>query len=170
MKNKLILLLLLPIILFANLLEDFEAKDYNKICTYQNYLLYKNHPKALSLIGFSCVKTDNLFLLPEISYYLRLSKIGRRNGIYFLTLVLEKRLIYSYFFDNDKSIYYFDFPKTDYFLSEIFYDIKHNKIKKAQNLYIIQQKNMTYQIYKKGTFLVIDEIKNDKLIKRHLFR
>ena len=169
MKNKL-LFMLFPLILFANLVDDFKAKQYDKICSYQNYLLYKNNPKALSLIGFACVKTDNLFLLPEISYYLRFSKQGRKNAIYFLTLVLEKRLIYSYFFDNDKSIFYFSFPKTDYFLSVIFNAIKNNQLKRIKNLCIIQKNNLTYQIYKKGTFLVIDEIQNEKLIKRHLFR
>ena len=169
MKNKLIIFIF-PIILFANLLDDFKAKEYNKICTYQNYRLYKNNPKALSVIGFSCVKTDKLFLLPAISYFLRRNKIGRENGIYFLTLVLEKRIIYSYFFDSDKSIFYFNFPKTNYFLSEIFYAIKNKQIKKMNNLYIIQKDDITYQIYEKGTFLAIDEIKNNKIIKRHLFR
>ncbi len=169
MKNKLILMML-PVILLASLLEDFKAHKYAQVCTYQNYRLYMRNPKALSLIGFACVKSDNLFLLPEISYFLRTSKAGRKNAVYFLTLVLEKRLLYSYFFDNDKSIFYFDFPKTNYFLSEIFYAVKNKQIKKTNNLYIFQKDNVTYQIYKKGTFLVIDEIKNDKLIKRHLFR
>ena len=167
---KKIISFLLPLLVFANVITDFKAKKFKKICSFKNYQLYKNNPDFLSLIGFSCVKTDNLFLLPKICYYLRVSKTARRNSVYFLTLVLEKRLIYMYFFDNDKSIFYFNFPKTDYFLSEIFDAIKNKKIQKRDNYYIIQKKNLTYDIYKKGTFLVIDEMKNDKLIKRHLFR
>ena len=167
---KKIIIFLFPLFLLANIVSDFQLKEYKKICVFKNISLYKNNPNLLSLVGFACVKSDNLYLLPTISYYLRKTKIGRENAIYFLTIVLEKRLIYSYFFDNYKNIFYFDFPQTNYFLSDIFRGIKNKKLIKYKNFYIIQENNKVYKIYKKGTFLVIDEIINNKLIKRHLFR
>jgi len=166
---KKIISLLIPFILFASIIDDFKNKNYEKICTVQNYKKYINNSKMLNLIGLACVKIDKLVLLTPISFRLRKDKISRKNSIYFLTLVLEKRLIYSYFFDGNRDIFYFSFPKTNYFLSDIFDAIKNKHFKKEGNIYIIQNKNKIYKIFKNGTFLEIDEYKNNK-IKRHLFR
>jgi len=82
---------------------------------------------------------------------------------------LEKRLLYSYFFDNNNDIFYFSFPPTNYFLSFVFDAIKKGNFTKEKNIYIISKGNKKYKVFKNGTFLEIDEIENNK-IKRHLFR
>jgi len=166
---KKIISLFIPFFLFANIIDDFKNKNYQEICTPQNYRKYVHNYKMLNLIGLACVKSDKLILLLPISYRLRKDKLSRKNSVYFLTLVMQKRLLYSYFFDGNKDIFYFSFPKTNYFLSDVFEAIKDKNFKKEQNIYIIQNKNKIYKIFKNGTFLEIDEIKNNK-IKRHLFR
>ena len=166
---KKIISLFIPFFLFANIIDDFKNKNYSEICTPQNYRKYVHNYKMLNLIGLACVKSDKLVLLLPISYRLRKDRLSRKNSVYFLTLVMQKRLLYSYFFDGNKDIFYFSFPKTNYFLSDVFEAIKDKNFKKEQNIYIIQNKNKIYKIFKNGTFLEIDEIKNNK-IKRHLFR
>jgi len=164
---KKIISLLMPFLLFANILDDFKANK--NICSPENYRKYVKNYNVLSIIGLSCVKNDQLVLLLPISYRLRKSKISRKNSIYFLTLVLQKRLLYSYFFDGSNDIFYFSFPKTDYFLSDVFDAIRNKNFKKEKNIYIIHAKNKTYKVFKNGTFLEIDEYQQNKM-KRHLFR
>ena len=166
---KKIISLLIPFILFASIVDDFKNKNYKKVCSVDNFHKYLDSNKVLNLIGLACVKSDNLYLLPAISYRLRGDKISRKNSIYFLTLVLQKRLLYSYFFDNNKDIFYFSFPKTNYFLSDVFDNIKNKNFKKEKNVYIISLKNKIYKVFKNGSFLEIDEYNKNK-IKRHLFR
>lgn len=166
---KKIISLIIPFMLFANILSDFKAGNYAEICNVKNFHKYLTNKQILNLIALACVKSDKLYLLPAISFRLRGDKVSRKNSIYFLTLVLEKRLLYSYFFDNNNDIFYFSFPKTNYFLSVVFYNIKNKNYKKKGNIYIIHSNDETYKVFKNGSFLEIDEFKNNK-IKGHLFR
>ena len=168
MKNSLILIFMVVNFLFANILTDFKNHNYNDICQIKNIENTKNE-KILSLIGISCVKIDKLYLLPFVIKRLKHTKIGRLNSIYLLTIYMQKKLLYSYFFDN-LNLNNFDLPDTDYLISHIFYEIKHNNYKKLGNIYIIQYDDEIYKVYKKGTKLFVDEYKNNKLIKRHWFR
>jgi len=167
--KKIIISLIIPFILFANIINDFKQRKYKQICTVEMFHKYLTKPKYLSIVGLACVKTDRLFLLPAITYRLRDDKMARKNSIYFLTIVLEKRLLYTYFFDNNNDIFHFSFPKTNYFLSDVFNAIKNKHFKKESDIYIIQEKNKMYKVFKNDTFLEIDEYKKNK-IKRHLFR
>jgi len=167
--KKTIISAIIPLILSANILADFKKAKYQQICTFEMFHKYLTKPKYLSIVGLACVKIDKLFLLPAITFRLRNDKMSRKNSIYFLTLVLEKRLLYSYFFDKNNDIFHFSFPKTNYFLSDVFNAIKNKQFKKESDIYIIQKNNKIYKVFKNDTFLEIDEYKNNK-IKRHLFR
>jgi len=166
---KIIISLLIPFIMFANVIDDFKAGRYKKLCSFKTYSKYNHDTKSLTLIGLSCLKIDKLVLLLPISYWLRKDKLGRKNSIYFLTIVLEKRLLYSYIFDNSNDLFYFSFPKTTYFLSDVFNAIKNRNFIKEKNAYIIKINDKTYKVFKNKSFLEIDEIENNE-IKRHLFR
>jgi len=167
--KKIFISIIIPLILFANIVDDFRKGNYDKICRYSVYKKYFNNYKMLNLVGLACVNSDKLVLLLPISYRLRKDKISRKNAIYFLTLVMQKRLLYSYFFDNNNAIFYFSFPRTNYFLSDVFEAIKNKNFTKENNVYIISTKDKIYKVFKNGTFLEVDEIKNNK-VKRHLFR
>ena len=167
--KKIIISLLAPLFIFANIIDDFKAGKYDKLCTYETYSKYSYDMKSLSIIGLACLKEDKLLLLLPISYWLRKNKLSRKNSIYFLTIVLQKRLLYSYFFDESKDIFYFSFPKTNYFLSDVFNAIKNRQYVVKNNIYIIHTGNKIYKVFKNKSFLEIDEIENNK-IKRHLFR
>ena len=168
MKSKIFIFFLIVNIAFANILTDFKNKNYQKICNIKNINTIKNE-KLLSLIGIGCVKIDRLYLLPFIIRKLKHTKIGRLNSIYLLTIYMQKKLLYSYFFDN-LNLSSFNLPDTDYIISHVFYEIKHNNYKKLGNIYVIQYGDEIYKVYKKGTKLFVDEYKDNKLIKRHWFR
>lgn len=168
MKIKIFLIFLITNLAFANILTDFKNQNYQKICNMKNIETIKNE-KLLSLVGISCVKIDKLYLLPFIIRRLKHTKIGRLNSIYLLTIYTQKKLLYSYFFDN-LNLSNFSLPDTDYIISHVFYKIKNHHFKVEQNVYIVKYNKEIYKIYKKGTKLFIDEYKNNKLIKRHWFR
>lgn len=170
--NKTFLMLFLGLsVLKADIVQDYLNKKYAQICSFKNIKKYANNEKALSIIGVSCIKVDSLYLLPYIINSLKHTNYGRKNAIYFLTILMEKKLLYSYLFDNI-SLDSFSFPMTDYILSYIFEAIKYGNYKKVGDLIIIENKdkNLTYNVYKKRDRMYIDEFKNGKLIKRRWYR
>jgi len=168
MKNSFLILLILLGILKADILIEYKNRNYLKICNFENITKTKDE-KLLSLVGISCVKTDNLYLLPLIFNKLKHTNIGRKNSIYFLTIYMQKKLLYSFVFDNF-SLKGFNLPDTDYILSHIFVKIKNNNYKRKGNMIIINYKDEVIYIYPVEDKMIIDEYKNNKLIKRRWFR
>ena len=166
--NRFFVLIFLLVFLNADILSDFQKHNYFQVCKLDN-ITYTKDEKLLSIIGISCVKSDKLFLLPYVIAKLKFSKTARKNAIYLNTIYMQKRLLYSYFFDNF-SLDGFDLPNTNYIISIVFNKIKNNDYKKEGNVYIIQNKNELIKVYPKNTRLYIDEYINGKLIKRHWFK
>ncbi|GAB6074008.1 hypothetical protein JCM15786_06650 [Nautilia lithotrophica] len=168
---KFFILFLMFNLLNASLVKEYLSKNYHKICSFKNIKKYKNNEKALSIIGVSCIKVDSIYLLPYIINQLKYTDYGRKNAIYFLTILMEKKLLYSYLYDGI-SLKAFSFPMTDYVLSIIFNAIKNDNFKKTGDLIIVEdtKNNKTYNVYKKNDKMYIDEFKNGKLIKRRWYR
>jgi DNA integrity scanning protein DisA with diadenylate cyclase activity len=169
--SKIAVFLLLVNVLNADIVQDYLDKNYKKICSFKNIKKYKSNEKALSIIGVSCTKVDSIYLLPYIINELKYTNYGRKNAIYFITILMEKKLLYSFLYDNI-SLDAFSFPMTDYVLSKIFDAIKHRRYKKIGDLIVIEDKKSktTYNVYKKNDRFFIDEFKNGKLIKRRWYR
>jgi hypothetical protein len=153
----------------ASIIDDYKNKNYEKICTYKNVLTYRKNEKILSIIGDSCVKTDNLYLLPSIIANLKYTSIGRKNAIYFLTIFNEKRLLYSFLFDNF-DISDFSFPQTEYILSVVFDAIKNGKYEKIDNIYLIKKDKFVLRIYKKNDKMIVEKMYKNILLERHWFK
>jgi len=166
--NKFILIFFLFIFGYGSIINDFKNSKYNKICILNNITNTTNE-KLLSIIGISCVKADRLYLIPYILPKLKFSKVARENAIYLATIYMQKRLLYSYLFDN-LSLEGFNLPKTDYIISIIFSKIKNHDYRKDGNVIIITLKNETIKVYPKDTRMYVDEYKNNKLIKRRWFK
>jgi len=162
-------ILFFALFLNASIINDYLNKEYNKICSYKNIFKFRRNEKILSVIGESCVKTDNLYLLPYIIRNLKYTKIGRRNSIYFLIIYNEKKLLYSYLFDN-MDINDFNFPYTQNILSDVFMALKNGNYEKKKDFYIIKKDNYIIKMYKKNDRMIIEKYKNNKLIKRHWYR
>ena len=97
--NRLIFVVFITL-LYGDIKKDFFSKNYSKVCSVKNIYKYKNNDKILSIIGKACLNIDSIYLLPKISKFLIHTKEGRLNSLYFLTIVLQKRLIYNYIFDK----------------------------------------------------------------------
>jgi len=164
-----LILLMMGVGLKADLVGDYLNKKYKKICTYSNIGKYKNNEKALSIIGVACVKIDSLYLLPYIVNKLKHTTYGRKNSIYFLTILMEKKLLYSFLFDK-LSLESFSFPMTDYVLSKIFEAVKYGNYIKEGDTYLIRYDEIQYKLYKQEDKMYIDEYKEGKLIKRRWYR
>ena len=166
--NRIIFLFFITL-LYADIQTDFLNKRYKKVCKLENIYNYRNNDKILSLIGKACLNIDSIYLLPRISKFLIHTREGRLNSLYFLTIVLQKRLIYNYIFDKI-SLNGFNLPMTDYLLSYIFYKIKNNQFTKKENKIIIKKGDITYMLYKDGDKMFVDEYVNNKLIKKRWYR
>lgn len=162
---KLLIILLTNILLFGDVVQDFLNKDYGKVCKSSRIKYYAKNEKILSLIGTACVKSDKLVLLPYVIQGLRKTETGRKNAIYFLTIYTQKRLLYSFLFDNF-SLDGFFLPNTDYILSKVFYAFKRKNYKIVGDKYEIDLNNSKIFVYKYGDKMMVDEIKNGNLIKR----
>ena len=156
-------------LLYGDIKTDFLNKKYSKICTLENIHKYQKNDKILSLIGKACLNIDSIYLLPRISKFLIHTKEGRANSLYFLTIVLQKRLIYNYIFD-EISLDSFDLPMTDYLISYIFHKIKSNEFLKKEGKIVIKKGDITYILYKKKDKMFVDEYINNKLIKQRWYR
>ena len=168
MKTKIFFILLSICFTYANVLNDFKNQNYKNICNIKT-INSLNDEKILSLVGISCVKTDKLYLLPFIIKKLKHTKIGRLNSVYLLTIYMQKKLLYSFMYDN-LILDNFNLPDTDYIISHVFYKIKNKDYKKDKNVIIIHYNDEMIKIYKDGDKLFIDEYKHNKLLKRHWFR
>jgi len=166
--NKLFLFLIFLGFLKANIINEYKNNEFSKICNFKNIYTIKNE-KLLTLVGISCVKTDNLYLLPYIIAKLKHTKSARQNAIYLDTIYMQKRLLYAYFFDKF-SLKGFDLPNTNYIISIIFNKIKNGQYKKQGDIINIYLKKETIKVYPQKNRLIVDEYYKNNLIKRHWFR
>ncbi|WP_456479675.1 hypothetical protein [Nautilia sp.] len=169
--NKILTLTLFVSVSYGGIVEDYLNKKYKKICNFKNIEKFSRNEKALSIVGVSCIKEDSIYLLPYIINKLKKTEYGRKNSIYFLTVYMEKKLLYSYLFDKI-SLKPFSFPMTDYILSFVFESVKAGNYETENGIIVIfdKKRDVTYRFYKKEDKMYIDEYKNKKLIKRRWYR
>ena len=153
----------------ADILKDFVNKKYNEVCNYKNVLQYTKNEKILSIIGFSCLKIDKLFVLPAVVKRLKKTSLGQKNAVYFSTIYLQKKLLLAHFFDN-YPLDGFNFPKSDYLISVVFDHIKSRNYTKEGDKFIINTENASFVVFKDKDKLVINEVFEGKVLKNHWFR
>ena len=169
------ILFLLPILLFSfDLKKEFIKGNYDRVCKVGVKEVFNkkidHNEKLMSVAGVACAKSNNILYLPIFIKRLKKTKIGRINAIYFSVLVLQKKLLYSYFMDNT-DISFYKLPITDHPLSIVVYNISTNNFKKENDKLVIKYKDKTYKVYKRGTKVFVDMYdENNHLIKREWYR
>jgi hypothetical protein len=166
------LFIIIPLFLFSfDFKSQFLAKNYLTVCkTGMNHLnKIKNNEELLSLVGVACAKSDYLIYLPTLVNLLKKTEIGRKNGIYFAVLLLQKKLLYSYMMDNI-DISYYQIPLTDHPLSIVVTAISNKEFEKRGDKLIIKYNNNNYKVYKEGDKVFIDIYNGDNLIESHWYR
>ena len=162
-------LFLIPILVLAGIVDDFKLKKYKKICKWENIKTYSNNEKILSIIGVSCVRSDRIYVLPSIINRLKKLKSSRLNALYFSTIYMQQKLIYS-FLHKDINLKEFSFPKTDYILSALFEKLKKGDFSQKGKKYFIKIGVNKFVLYIKNDKMIIDEYLDKKFIKRHIYK
>ena len=162
-------LFLIPVLVLAGIVDDFKLKKYKKICKWENIKTYSDNEKILSIIGVSCVRSDRIYVLPSVINRLKKLKSSRLNALYFSTLYMQQKLIYS-FLCGDINLKDFSFPKTDYIFSVLFEKLKKGDFSQKGKKYSIKIGLNEFILYIKNDKMVIDEYLNRKLIKRHIYK
>jgi hypothetical protein len=152
------------LLLHADLYEDFslsmKAKEYEKACQIGKTLFYRQErdQKFLALVGQACLKADYIDTLAMIQSRLRESEYARQNAALFSSIVLQKRLIYQFMYD-DTDISSLALPISDHPLSVAFVAIRNKTFTlTSQTPKIIEfsQDDKTYKLY-------IDNQKNGRI-------
>jgi len=174
--NKILLLIISISVMFGfDFKKEYENGNFKKICKYgaTHFQKIKNNEDILSLVGFSCVKSDYFIYLPIIINQLKYSKKARSNSIYFSLLFFDKKLLQSYMLDNlDLSFY--RLPLIEHPVSIVVNGIIFKKFKKDKDGVIqIEHKDKIYKVYSdqksKKVFITIFD-KNGILLRTHWYR
>ena len=166
---------------YANAKKDmyelYKSKKFSQACNIglNNFSNYANDESYISLYAFSCLETNFIDRLAIPIIKLKFTPQGRANSAYFSVILMQKKLLYHSLIDG-YDLSSFNFPSTKHIISKVFDAYtslgKHNQKK----YYIFQDKNdklLKYKLYlikpNKLKKMVIEEIYNNKIIKKHTY-
>ena len=179
MIQKVVLaVMLVSTLSFADAKEDvyklYKNKDYAKACKeavkYQDK--YKNDNAYFSLLGFSCLKADNIYRLDTAIKKLVSDKKARANALYFATIKYQKKMLYNAIVDG-LDISNINLPKTKYILSTVFDKYVKKEYTKKDGIYYFKDKPYTYELSvidrKTVPKLLLVSKKGSKILKKRRF-
>ena len=172
---------IIAISLYADLYQKFSInlrnKDYANACKIGKKIFFKNEKdeKLLSIIGQVCLKADYIYITALIQSRLRTTEDARTNAVVFSSILLQKRLIYQFMYD-DVDISSLSLPISDHPLSHTFTAIRDKKytlVSKYPKVIKFRKKHNLYKVYldytKRGRVVIeISDIENKKTIHRYL--
>lgn len=158
---------------YNDVLRDYEAKNFEKVCNEGGVFLLKNdkNEQILVAIGDACAKVDWINPLGTISKNLISTSEYRESGSYFATLVLQKKLIYQFMHDNI-NLKELKLPRTDHVLSRVFEELSKGNYEVVEKRIEIKTPEMNYLLWLSDDNpkkVYIDENKDEKLVKRHWY-
>lgn len=134
MYKRILLVSFLVTNMFASDYDDFfreyKANNFIRACKIGKKIYSHNErdEKLLSVIGKTCLKADYISTVGTIQSRLRTTKEARVNSVIFSTVVLQKRLIYQFMYD-DADITTLALPVFDHPLSHTFVAIRDKNYK-----------------------------------------
>ena len=158
---------------YNDLLKDYEAKNFEKVCNDGAVFLIKNdkNEQILTALGDACAKVDAINPLGNVVKNLISTKEYRESGSYFATLLLQKKLIYQFMLDNI-NLKELKLPRTDHVLSRVFEQLSKGNYKMVDKRIEISTPEMNYMLWLSDDDpkkVYIDENKDGKLVKRHWY-
>lgn len=166
MMKKVLFILIFLTNLYANDYDRFfyEYKNNNLIdaCRIGKKIYtqrIERDEKLLSVIGNVCLKADYIDTVGTIQSRLRKTKEARVNAVVFSTVVLQKRLIYQFMYDNT-DISMLSLPVFNHPLSDTFVAIRDKEYK------ITSTNPKVIEFYKNGKFyrVYIDEEDDGRIV------
>jgi len=180
--KAIVTLLILTHALFANITtEMFQAyknRHYETVCKQggKNFNANRNDEKFISLYAFGCLYSDHIDKLAIPIIVLKKSQEARANSAYFSTILMQKKLLYHALVDGYK-ISSHNLPSTEYIFSKVFDLYGEQQEQKREDFYIFQDKQNAKLLYKlyiekheKSFFIIIEEIYDTILIKKHIYK
>jgi len=172
MGRYLLVILLLFSTLYADkynkFLKHLNDKNYEKACRVGKQIIYaqEKDEKLLSLIAQSCLKVDYIYALSMVQHRLRKTKETRADASAFASVILQKKLIYQFMYD-DVDISTLALPIVEHPLSYTFVAIRdgnYKVISKKPKIITFEKDNSKYKVYidKKDSGRVIIEITDAK--------
>lgn len=157
----------------TNFLEAYKNKDAKRACHFGRKLFHAGarDEKILIATGQVCAEIDYIDFLAVLQQRLHSSKRSREAAVYFSSLVLQKRLISQFMFE-DADLSEYVLPRSDHLLSRVFEAIK------KEEFIIISLKPKHIQIGSKDDFLdlytdtmiYVDHYKEQQKIQTHRYR
>jgi len=178
---KIIIILSIAIILYANTQQKmyklYKDARFVEACNIglKNFSKNDSNEDYISLYAFSCLKADYIDRLNLPITKLKYTTEARANSAYFSIILMQKKLLYHALVDGYK-LSSFNFPSTDHIISKIFDFYTNLENQDVKSSYIFQDKNdklLKYKLYLlRGEGLnkiIIEEIYNNKIIKKHKY-
>lgn len=109
-------------------MQELKEENYQKACRIGKKIISSPSAdeKLISMVAQSCLKCDYIKALSHAQHRLRASKESRADAVAFSSVVLQKKLIYQFMYDNtDISTMYL--PIVDHPLSHTFVAIRDGK-------------------------------------------
>ena len=162
---------------YNQFLKHLNDKNYEKACRVGKTIIYDDEKdeKLLSLIAQSCLKCDYIYALSMVQHRLRKSKQTRADASVFASIILQKKLIYQFMYD-DTDISTLALPIVEHPLSYTFIAIRDGNYKvlsKHPKIISFKKDSKTYEVYidKKDAGRVVIKItdSNNKTQRRKYF-
>jgi hypothetical protein len=157
----------------------YKKGDFYHVCALglRYFSKIQKNEDLVSLYAYSCLKSDYIDRLAVPAMVLKRSKSARRNASLFMTLVLQKKLLYHALLDGI-DISNLVLPQTDHILSKIFLLYSQKKFKKDGKKYIFKdnkEKGVKYMLFlepsknDKPIKMIIEKYKNGVLTEKHKY-
>ena len=103
------------------LFDLYQKGLYANGCDYGYKFFAQNtqNESFVSLLGFSCLKADQIDRLAPVISALQETRDGRANSTYFALLLMQKKLLMQALYDN-KPLTNLTFPASSHLLSKVF--------------------------------------------------
>ena len=99
----------------------YQKGEYSEGCEYGHkfFSQFNQNEAFVSLLGFSCLKADQIDRLAPVITALHETPDARANSAYFALLLMQKKLLMQALYDN-KPIVNLKFPSSSHILSKVF--------------------------------------------------
>jgi hypothetical protein len=154
-------------------MELFAQKKFSYICDKRWDFINRYNNKnedLLSLVAYSCLKKRYITPALDLAKVLKITKEGRKNATYIVTLFLMKKLIIQ-MLNDDMPVSNLNLPKiTDNDLGMVFLYIQEGRFKKESRGIVINTDKSVYKVrLTKRNNVLIEKYRGDKLIKREYY-
>ncbi|MDX9813297.1 MAG: hypothetical protein WC144_06505 [Sulfurimonas sp.] len=154
----------------------YKNGEYQKSCElgFSNFSKYANDEEFITIYALGCVEADFIDRLAVPITSLKYTKEARANSSYFATILFQKKLLYQALKDG-YDISHISLPTTEYVLSVVFDLYKELEDKNASEFLLEDKKDSSikYRLYMKKDAridkMVIEKIKDDKVIQKHIY-